>query len=317
MIWDLNSFYMLAGFLLAAYAVVANDSIQTLGTFINSQTQTKWYYLWGFASVILITTLTWGWFSNGGDLAYGRLDHIPHPQQFHWWHVAAPAVLLALTRYGMPVSTTFLVLSVFASNVILEKMLMKSIMGYGLAAVASYGLWFIISRIINEHLPVKNEKHRRYWRISQWIATGFLWASWLSHDMANIAVYLPRKLSFEWLIFVLASLVIGLGIVFRNHGGEIQKIIINKSGTRFIRSATIIDFAYAMLLWFFKEYNNIPMSTSWVFVGVLTGRELAVYRFHKDKHLKTIFPVLAKDFFKLCVGLAVSAALVVIAAQAR
>ena len=41
-------------------------------------------------------------------------------------------ILLVLTRVGIPVSTSFLVLSAFASFV-LEKMLVKSIMGYALA----------------------------------------------------------------------------------------------------------------------------------------------------------------------------------------
>ena len=44
------------------------------------------------------------------------------------------AVLLVLTRVGIPVSTSFLVLSAFKWFV-LEKMLVKSIMGYALAAL--------------------------------------------------------------------------------------------------------------------------------------------------------------------------------------
>ena len=42
-------------------------------------------------------------------------------------------LLLLLTRIGVPVSTSFLVLSAFASTFILEKMLMKSMMGYAVA----------------------------------------------------------------------------------------------------------------------------------------------------------------------------------------
>ena len=50
-----------------------------------------------------------------------------------------------------------------------------------------------------------------------------------------------------------------------------------------MRSATIIDFTYALILWYFKQYNDIPMSTTWVFVGLLCGRELAIYRHFKSK----------------------------------
>ena len=66
-----------------------------------------------------------------------------------------------------------------------------------------------------------------------------------------------------------------------------------------------------MVLWYFKIYNDIPMSTTWVFIGLLAGRELAVYRmFNKDKEVKVIFPMLVGDFLKIMLGLALSVAVV-------
>ena len=50
-------------------------------------------------------------------------------------------VYFFLTRIGVPVSTSFLVLSAFALTFVLEKMLMKSMMGYAVAAVAAYIIW--------------------------------------------------------------------------------------------------------------------------------------------------------------------------------
>ena len=113
----------------------------------------------------------------------------------------APAILLLLTRVGIPVSTTFLVLSAFASTFVLEKMLIKSIMGYGLAAVIAYVLWIVISKYINEKFD--HPTHPKSWRTLQWVTTGFLWFTWLSHDMANIAVFLPRQLPIGMLIGVM------------------------------------------------------------------------------------------------------------------
>ena len=55
------------------------------------------------------------------------------------------------------------------------------------------------------------------------------------------------------------------------------------------------------------------MSTTWVFVGLLCGRELAVYRHFKPKDgIKIIFPMLVADFIKMLVGLALSILLVFI-----
>jgi hypothetical protein len=130
--------WMAIGFLLAAYSVIANDSVQTLGTWIASNNERfHWKTLWLSASAVLLWALWYGWTVNGGDISYGRLNRIPW-QEVKWYHAMAPALLLLLTRVGVPVSTSFLVLSAFASTFILEKMLMKSIMGYAVAAVAAF-----------------------------------------------------------------------------------------------------------------------------------------------------------------------------------
>ena len=299
------------GFLLAAYSVIGNDSAQTLGTFISSNSKKiKWYWMWLFASIILIFTLTSGYIS--GDIAFGRLDQIPLPKQFCWYHAMAPVFLLGLTRFGIPVSTTLLTLSAFSSGLILEKIILKSAMGYAIAAVSAYILWTVISKFLNEKEKVK-EEHKQYWRVAQWCSTGFLWYMWLTHDIANIFVYLPRGTDISLLMFlgVLTVLVLGLGHLFKTDGGKIQEIVLSKSGTRFIRSACMIDFVYALILWYFKYYNSLPMSTTWVFVGLLAGRELAIYRtFNNDKKTKVIFPMLISDFLKIMLGLALSVALV-------
>ena len=309
---DITILWMAVGFLFAAYSVVANDSVQTLGTWIASNSQKfKWYWLWVAASSVLLFTLWYGWSVNGGDISFGRLNKIPwiEPQ---WYHALAPLILLALTRAGIPVSTTFLVLSAFASTFILEKMLVKSIMGYAIAAVVAYVLWFIIERLIDEKADRVKEKNVKYWRVGQWCTTGFLWYTWLSHDLANIAVFLPRVVPIGWMIFASSIFIIFLGYMFYEKGGKIQKIILEKTGTRYVRSATIIDLVYAFILLFFKQYNDIPMSTTWVFVGLLCGRELAISTIMQDYKFKYVFPIIAKDFIKMLVGLLVSIGIVLL-----
>tara|TARA_R110002096_G_scaffold159505_2_gene325417 strand:- start:1488 stop:2441 length:954 start_codon:yes stop_codon:yes gene_type:complete len=307
---SLSMVYGSIGFLLAAYSVIGNDSAQTLGTFISSNSKkVKWYWMWAFTSVILTATLLSGWY--GGDIAFGRLDKIPLPEQFYWYHAAAPALLLGFTRFGIPVSTTLLTLSAFSSGFVLEKIIMKSALGYGVAAFAAYAIWMVVSRFLDEKQPVKEER-KRYWSIVQWFSTGFLWYMWLSHDIANIFVYLPRDgVSLSTLFGVIVILVVGLAHLFYTNGGKIQEIVLSKSGTRFIRSACLIDLFYAMVLWYFKIYSAIPMSTTWVFVGLLAGREMAVYRnFNKGKGIKVIFPMLVADFLKIMLGLGMSVAVV-------
>ena len=307
----MSEIYMIIGFLFAAYAVIANDSAQTLGTFISSNSKkTKWYWMLIYTSAILIFTMYYGYLT--GDIAHGRLDKIPLPQQFYWYHALAPALLLGLTRFGVPVSTTLLTLSAFSSGLILEKIIMKSAVGYGLAAVSSYLIWIALSKFLNEKNKVP-EKQKKFWRGFQWFSTGLLWYMWLSHDIANVFVYLPRgdDISLITLTGIIGVLVIGLAHLFITNGGKIQEIVLSKSGTRFIRSACLIDLFYALILWYFKYYNDLPMSTTWVFIGLLTGRELAVYRtFNRDKKINVIFPILVGDFMKIMLGLALSVAIV-------
>ena len=306
-IMEITYIYMVIGFTFAAYSVVANDSVQTLGTFIASNSENfKWYVLAGAASLVLCLTLLNGWYFHG-DISYGRLNKIPF-QEIKWYHAAAPGFLLLLTRFGIPVSTTFLVLSAFASTVVLEKVLVKSVIGYALAAVIAYTLWIVLSRYINEKFDVVKNPER--WRVFQWLTTGFLWYTWLSHDMANIAVFLPRDLPFVMLLGIMGLLTFLLFYIFYEKGGRIQSIVLEKRGTRFIRSATIIDGVYAFILLYFKYYNDIPMSTTWVFVGLLCGRELAIATVVSDYKLGYVFPIIGKDFLKMIMGLTVSVAIV-------
>ena len=66
----LAPFYMVLGFMLAAYSVVANDSVQTLGTWLASNSEKfKWYTLWAAASVGLLVTMWYGWYVHAGDIS--------------------------------------------------------------------------------------------------------------------------------------------------------------------------------------------------------------------------------------------------------
>ena len=262
------------------------------------------------ASLVMIIAITWGWYSYDGDISYGRLTRIPF-QEIQWYHAVAPAILLLLTRIGIPVSTTFLVLSAFASTVVLEKMLVKSIVGYGIAATVAYFCWIGVSKFINEKLDeVKGDTWIAFWRNSVWVSSGWLWWVWLSHDVANIAVYLPRQLDLSLLLIVLTYFTALIFYIFYIRGGSIHQVVLEKTGTRYARSATIINVIYAAVLFYFKELNDLPMSTTWVFVGLLCGRELAISTMNKDYKFKYVFPLIGKDFVKMIFGLSVSVAIV-------
>ncbi len=300
--------YMVVGFVLAAYSIVANDAIQTLGTFISSNSKRPWWVLWLFASSVLIVVLFYGWYSSGvGDASYQRLDKIPFPENgLNWLYIIPPIVILILTRFSIPVSTTFLVLTIFAPSS-LGSMLTKSLMGYAVAFVVAILLYrFVIKRMTEYFDRTTGQPAASYWIGLQWLATAFLWSQWLIQDLANIFVYLPREVSLNWMLFAVLVFVTLLGMIFYRSGGAIQKIVTSKTGTTDIRAATIIDFIYAIILLIFKEWSNVPMSTTWVFLGLLAGREFAISMHMFKPSISETAKIVRQDAVKAAFGLAVS-----------
>lgn len=307
-IFAINIFSFIA-FLLASYSVMANDAVQTLGTFIRSNRRMlNWYQMFFFAAVILTFTIWNSWYFNDGDISYSRLDKIPFYEPKSWLIIIPPLILVILTRFGIPISTTFIILSSFASDLVFNKMLVKSFLGYGLAAVVSYALWLFIAKFFNaEKYPMSRET-KKNWRVFQFITTAFLWYSWLSHDVANIAVYLPRSMDCWSMIIVTSVFLLFLLFMFYEKGGRIQRIVKSKSGTKNVRAATLIDLVYVAILVYFKQYNNIPMSTTWVFIGLLTGRELAIATINSGViGIRAVLPIVIMDFGKVILGLVTGA----------
>lgn len=305
--------FMIIGFLLSLYACVSNDAIQTLGTFLNTTKERPVWQIWLYVSAVMVITFVAGWIVNDGDMAFGRLDRIPHAQVFYWWHVLPPLVLLYLTRKGIPVATAFLIISIFSAPKVIGLMIAKSFVGYVLALISSMILYFFIARSVEKiFLYMKNKPISKGWNIAKWLSTAFLWSAWLLQDGAVLYVYLPRELTCGQMLLSLSVFVALLFTLCYKRGGEIQNIVKLKTNTQDIRSATIIDIVYALILLYFQNVNNIPMSTTWVFLGVLAGREIALYNRLRFIPQKKVYKHLIKDITKAIVGLIVSIAVVFI-----
>lgn len=350
------------GFILAAYAVVANDALQTLGTFINSNRNRHWTVLFGFAGVVLVATFAYGWFVNGGDPSYGRLaNESKYPViDIEWYHILPPAVLLLITRLGIPVSTSFMVLTIFASIGGLGSMLEKSLIGYGVAFGVGFGLFMLLSPTLEKWFEKSDlssfvpfgliaivgtaffasqyyvfgtieraeafyvgvgcvllleavglalaftNNRSLYWVTAQWATTAYLWSIWLIQDFANIFVFLPRELTATEGFGAMGVILVLLAITFANNGGPVQRILRTKSNVIDIRSATIIDFCYASLLFFFKELSDIPMSTTWVFLGLIAGRQYAFALTRKAISVAYSVIDTAEDVAKAFIGIVLS-----------
>ena len=309
------------GFVLAAYSAVSNDSIQTIGTFIASNAHRRWYVLWLYIGTIFLITVIYGWYVNDGDVSYGRLLaresdgslSYPQPDQFNFLQIAAPILLLVLTRLRMPVSTTFLLLSSFAvSQGAVASVINKSLAAYALAFGLGFIVWFSITNLTKKYFK---KEPAPWWAVAQWITSGSLWSVWIMQDAANIAIYLPRQLGVGQLLAFSLVVFFGLGLIFFLKGDRIQQIVNEKSEVTDIRAATLIDFVYASILVYKLTISVIPMSTTWVFIGLLGGRELAMRLREKTSsserkvRLQEALLMIGKDVALATIGLLVSVAL--------
>lgn len=309
---------MWLGFGLAAYSAIANDSIQTIGTFIASNSTRKWWVLWLFMGLIFLATVTYSWVVFDGDVSHQRLlskGFDKAPTSFSFLQLAAPILLLVLTRFRMPVSTTFLLLSAFSTQASsIGDMLTKSLSGYLLAFVTAIFVWFVVSKFVSQYFTSKTPA--KFWTPLQWIISGALWSVWISQDAANIAVFLPRSLSFYQFLGFSGFIFLGLGILFYLKGDKIQSIVSEKAGVSDVRAATIVDFIYAILLYYFKVISTIPISTTWVFIGLLGGREVAIAisknRYKKRvNNIKKAGKIVGRDFLYATIGLILSVLLAI------
>jgi phosphate/sulfate permease len=107
-----------------------------------------------------------------------------------------------------------------------------------------------------------------------------------------------------------------LAYIFYQKGGAVQEVVRRKTNTEDIRSATFVDLIYGVILYIFKyDYfglwgAKIPMSTTWVFIGLLAGRELAIRLNLERKITGAVGKMILSDFVKVFLGLVVSVVLV-------
>ena len=316
----LSNIWMIAGFTLSLISVIRNDSLQTLGPYLlanQDRVSKRWQMI--FLCTVSVMVLMLGWSLNGGDPAWGRLNVPGHaftqPAMFSWVYLIPPLAMLLLTQWGAPLSTSFLVLSTFEFKNS-SSLMQISLSGYLVAffiAIITYGLGFWI---FERWIFTSNQSGQSVgtvWLITQWVATAFLWGIWLVQDLANVFIFLPRQLEPLPMLTCTALLCLGLCWLIRSGGGPIQGVLRTKTNATDLRSATAIDLLFGCCLVGCALLTSFPLSTTWVFLGLLGGREIAL-RFHSHRSDEPFAlqdgghwsQVVGADFSKASIALIVS-----------
>ncbi len=308
--------WMVIGFLLAAYSVTANDSLQTLGSYLSSNEQcTPKGVQMVFLCTMTASVMMVGWFINDGEPAWGRLTAFPQPDCFTWPYLIPPIAVLALTAWGAPVSTSFLVLSAFVPGNI-GTLVEQSVSGYLLSLSLGLAVWGLGLTLLESLFKQKHQASsdfNRLWYGLQWCSTGSLWSLWLVQDLANIFIFLPRSIGFIPMLLCTTALCSGLCALVSLGGGPIQEVLRSKTNAADLRSATVIDLMFAICLLTQTQLSSFPLSTTWVFLGLLGGREIALTLRQRsaesDRSTNAIAHLsknLSQDIWKAGVGLIVS-----------
>lgn len=381
-IWN---FWAALAFSFAAYAVIWNDAVQTLMTYIHSNNDVPRKYLFAGVATVLLWVIWYGYLS-AWDITYGRLSAKWYANfEIEWYVAIFPLILVFLTRFrGIPVSTSLLMLSIFSTTLLFEKIVIKSALWYLVAFVSSFVMWIIVEYILKQTKRQKNlvfsfawmitkavvasavvmfaiayavipvilnifptieipefsqlqiglyslvaflftlgilndrraddsvSRSSVFWRVAQTFTTALLFGTWLMHDMVNIAVFLPSGFGLEIMLLISVLFILWLAYTFYINGGPVWNIVTKKTSTNEIVAATMIDLVYFVILLIFKEWSNIPMSTTWVFIWLLAGRQFAIRAVNRIDTVKgagrmsLAFKESWKDFSKIMVGLWVS-----------
>ena len=135
----------------------------------------------------------------------------------------------------------------------------------------------------------------------------------MAQDLANIFVYLPRSLGMLPMVLCTVILCIGLCLLVVSGGGPIQGVLRSKTNMADLRSATVIDFTFGLCLLIKASLSSFPLSTTWVFLGLIGGREVALRC--KEQSLDEVFTnrnggdllqIIGNDIGKASVGVLVS-----------
>ena len=257
------------------YTIMANNCAQTIGMFIASNKGKSKYRIIYFLSGIFIITLLISWLFFNKQLDFYLLNNIPY-SNLNPLLIFLPIVLFFLTKYKIPVSATFLIIPIFANKNTIHSMITKTSVSYFISFLISLIMWRFIYTKYKHYIEVKKEKNiSKTWFVLEFLSTGIVWSVWIILSACNFVVFLPRVFELKELILVIFIGVVSIYLILLDNGGKIQEIVDEKSDIN-IKSSVIFNFLFSFTMLFIQYVSKIPITSTWMFLGILAGRELAI-----------------------------------------
>ena len=172
--------------------------------------------------------------------------------------------VLALTAWGAPVSTSFLVLTSFVPNNI-GKLLQSSLSGYVLAFGLGWTVWWLGMWMLERWVFRRTRDHKEFnviWYGLQWCSTGFLWSTIVSRTSQHLCVSAAQSWDTDGALHP-DSLhrTVPAGGQRRTDSGVLR----SKTNMADLRSATVIDFTFGLCLLIkaSERLSSAPPGSSW------------------------------------------------------
>lgn len=300
------SWFMLA---VSSYTVVANNYIQTIGSFIVNNKQ-KFWSNWFFVSVNFTIATLISWFIFNGSLDYSFLKNVEYQKDLNIIIIFIPLLLNIFTKYGIPVSATFLIIPLFGSNSTVHIMLTKTVTSYFLAFMVAFFVWRTIYKYFKNFIKYEKDDLNFFWNFMEYITTALVWIAWNILNICVFVVFVDRDFSIYELLAVNIIVIFVIYIIMVNSGGQIEKIIRDKKDNANKKTTAIFNLLFAIILLSLEFFSNVPLTTTWVFLGLLAGRELALSYVEKgifaDKKSKISLVKIIKDLNKAIIGIVFS-----------
>lgn len=305
-----NLGYFFNWFMLAitCYTLIANNYIQSIGTFIiNNKIKFKSNLIFITLSFTLSTLISWLIFD--GNIDYNLLNNIEYKKNLAIAMIFIPLLLNVFTKYGIPVSATFLVIPLFSDSNTLNTMLIKTTTSYFLAFMVSFFIWNFIKKHFN-HLMKMDAKPNLFWNIMEYVTTSLVWIAWNMLNICVFVVFVDRKFNIYELIAVSLIVLVVLYIIMTGNNKQIEEIINEKNETENKKSIAVFNLVFALILIYIEFFSNVPLTTTWVFLGLLAGKDLSDsfsenIIFSNSKTKKSILKII-KDLHKAIVGIVFS-----------
>jgi hypothetical protein len=199
----------------------------------------------------------------------------------------------------------------FLSKNNILNMLFKTSASYLISCAISGHICYKLLKRYKKYILHDNgdDEYLKIWELMQVFSTALLVVAWLFFSVSNITVFLPRKLEQQDFLMFLCVIIFTIASVLGNKNNKMQEIISKKNNANNLKMNVIINILFTMVLFLFKVINNVSIATTFVFLGILAGKDLAIIFAEKNilgsSYRRVIFNSL-KDINKCITGVIVS-----------